>query len=334
MVEPQSRFSVLRIQRQILENSSLAILYAGKDAEHDFNRVVDIDGAIRTKTLQLSFQGARAERKGAEEGYAAKRKFRWGIRNFYIYSYYENIDKDFDVCQVGFAPWRGRKYYHLNGGPLFYNKRIFREIRLPVGVVFVKEHGEPGTERGVFGDFVLRFTNNWGLYLNPYLGRVYEMGEQFTSRSLRCNIWSDWSKPVAGSINLGYSSRSYNYRRGYFAPSAYARLYVEWQVNPVLNLGFDVNNTIEFNPGGSVEKLNWILHPQMQYTLRKDLFFRLWSEPNFAEDIHRLNLLFSWNFLPKSWAYLAYNETRDNTEGKMKLKTRIAVLKVRYLFLI
>jgi len=44
--------------------------------------------------------------------------------------------------------------------------------------------------------------------------------------------------------------------------------------------------------------------------------------------------LFSWNFLPKSWAYLAYNETRDNTEGKMKLKTRIAVLKVRYLFLI
>ncbi len=334
LVEPQSRFSVLRVQRQILENSSLGILYAGKDAKDDFNHVVDIDGAIRTKTLQLSFQGARAERKGAKGGYAAKLKFRWGIRSFYIYSYYENIDKDFDVSQVGFTPWRGRKYYHLNGGPLFYNKGIFREIRLPVGVVFVKEHGEPGTERGVFGDFVLGFTNNWGVYLNPYLGRVYEMGERFTSRSLRCNIWSDWSKPVAGSVNWGYNSRSYNYRGGYFAPSGYVGLYVGWQVKPTLNLGFDVNNTIELKSGGSVEKLNWILHPQMQYALRKDLFFRLWSEPNFATDIHRLNLLFSWNFMPKSWIYLAFNEFRNNTQGKMKLKDRIVVLKIRYLFLL
>lgn len=155
LVEPQSRFSVLRVQRQILENSSLGILYADKDAEDDFNRVVHIDGTIRTKTIQLSFQNARAQRKGTEGGYAAKIKFRWGTRSFYIYSYYGDIDKDFDVSQVGFAPWRGRRYYHLNGGPLFYNWRIFREIRLPVGVVFVKEHGEPGAERGLLGDFIL-----------------------------------------------------------------------------------------------------------------------------------------------------------------------------------
>jgi len=90
------------------------------------------------------------------------------------------------------------------------------------------------------------------------------MGERFTSRSIRCNIWSDWSKPVAVNASLGYNSRSYNCRRDYFAPSGYVGLYVEWRLKPTLTLGFDV----------------------------------------------------------------------DNTQGKMKLKERIAVFKVRYLFLL
>jgi len=59
---------------------------------------------------------------------------------------------------------------------------------------------------------------------------------------------------------------------------------------------------------------------------------RVWLEPNFATDLHRANV--SWNFLPKSWAYLAVNESRDNSEGRMKLKERVVAFKLRYLFLL
>ncbi|RKY65196.1 MAG: hypothetical protein DRQ02_10515, partial [Candidatus Latescibacterota bacterium] len=63
-----------------------------------------------------------------------------------------------------------------------------------------------------------------------------------------------------------------------------------------------------------------------------NLYLRLWNEPNFDTDIHRSNILLSWNFLPKSWVYFALNNTWDNSEGNMRLKDRVIVLKVRYLF--
>jgi len=49
-------------------------------------------------------------------------------------------------------------------------------------------------------------------------------------------------------------------------------------------------------------------------------------------DIHRSNLLLSWNFLSKSWAYLALNQSIGSSGDKVELKHRIFVAKVRWLF--
>lgn len=147
-------------------------------------------------------------------------------------------------------------------------------------------------------------------------------------------MWSDWSKPIAGSCGFRYNSQAYNHRRKYLAPNGYGDFDLRWRVNPRLSLGVTVNNTTEFKPGGSVEKVNWISHPTLGWALSKDLYLRVWSEPNTDTQIHRLNLLFSWNFMPKSWVYLAFNESRDNTEKNWRLEDRIIVAKVRYLLLL
>ncbi|MCK4416943.1 MAG: hypothetical protein KAV99_02095 [Candidatus Latescibacteria bacterium] len=147
-------------------------------------------------------------------------------------------------------------------------------------------------------------------------------------------MWSDWSKSIAGSCGFRYNSQAYNYRREYLAPNGYGDLNLRWRVNPRLSLGVTVNNTTEFKPDGSIQKISWISHPTLGCALSKELYLRVWSEPNTDTHIHRLNLLFSWNFMPKSWVYVAFNESRDNTQENWRLKDRIIVAKVRYLFLL
>jgi len=165
-------------------------------------------------------------------------------------------------------------------------------------------------------------------------GERYEEGRYYSYWRGNFSMWSDWSKPVAGDCGFRYTSRAYNYRRGYFAANGGGHLSLRWRVNPSLRLGVGVNNTTEFKPDGSIKKISWISHPTLGWALSKYLYLRVWSEPNTDTHIHRLNLLFSWNFMPKSWMYLAFNESRDNTEGNWRIEDRIVVGKVRYLFLL
>ncbi|RKY58227.1 MAG: hypothetical protein DRP95_06160, partial [Candidatus Latescibacterota bacterium] len=252
----------------------------------------------------------------------------------WLHGYAQDISSDFDISQVGFFPWVGKKELSIRGGPIFRNKGPFRGIYPSLGIWCQKEFAEPHPEYNISSNLSLNFTNNWGCNFSFALGERYEEGELYNWWNIGFWAWSDRSKPLSASSGFWYDSRSYNYRRKYFAPNGGLGFELRWRPSPGLSLGLSVNNTIEFKPDGSVEKANWISHLTVQWALRKDMHLRLWLEPNFATDVHRANILLSWNFLPKSWAYLAINESRDNAEGRMKLKERIVVLKLRYLFLL
>jgi hypothetical protein len=53
---------------------------------------------------------------------------------------------------------------------------------------------------------------------------------------------------------------------------------------------------------------------------------------------NRVGCLFSWNFLPKSWVYVAVNDYRevndDDPEHRLQLKNLVGAVKVRYLLYI
>jgi hypothetical protein len=46
---------------------------------------------------------------------------------------------------------------------------------------------------------------------------------------------------------------------------------------------------------------------------------------------NRIGFLFSWNFMPKSWFYVAFNDLRVDTGEGLELTERIAAVKVKYL---
>jgi hypothetical protein len=145
-------------------------------------------------------------------------------------------------------------------------------------------------------------------------------------------FWLDVAKPLSVSAEAYGVTNSYNYRRGYFAP--YSNLYssLDWRVIPSLKFGLQVNSTVEWNPVGEIAAIGWILHPTVNYALTKDLQLRLYSELDFDSRMHYLNLLLSWNFKPKSWIYLAFNESHDANRTNFPLIERIGIIKIRYLF--
>ena len=333
-IEPRSLFSVFRVKRRFLENSEFGLLYAGKRGGGTFGEVSAIDGELRIGGFRLGFVCAGEHRKGKRRNYGGKVTFSWTTQSFQLNGYAQDVSSDFDISQVGFFPWVGRRELSVWGGPTFWNKGPFRTIFPSLRIWCQREFSEPRPEYSISGGLSLNFTNNWGFYFGFTVGERYQEGELYDLYNISFWAWSDRSKPLSASSGFWYNSRSYNYRREYFAPSGGLGFDLRWRPSPGLSLGLEVNNTVEFKPDGSVEKWNWISHPTVQWALRRDMYLRVWLEPNFATDLHRANVLLSWNFLPKSWAYLAVNESRDNSEGRMKLKERIVVFKLRYLFLL
>ncbi|RIK78427.1 hydrolase, partial [candidate division KSB1 bacterium] len=100
--EPRAGFASARLKKQILDNSSIGVLFVGKKTENDFDGVLDIDGAFRTSDWQLSYQLARSI-KNSEGDFAGSAGFVQFKDKWIALARGRYVGKDFDVNQVGFV---------------------------------------------------------------------------------------------------------------------------------------------------------------------------------------------------------------------------------------
>jgi hypothetical protein len=104
---------------------------------------------------------------------------------------------------------------------------------------------------------------------------------------------------------------------------------------------------IEGRPGGSIEDITHNARPYFSLTPVNYLNVRVYLDNLFVRSTDRMEqmiggLLFSYNFLPKSWIYFAINEIRDRSEeydgtgmllrNRLHVNDRAAVLKLKYLY--
>ncbi len=104
---------------------------------------------------------------------------------------------------------------------------------------------------------------------------------------------------------------------------------------------------VEGNPEGRIEEITYNARPFFSFTPFNDLNFRVYVDNLFSRNADRLErvvfgFLLSYNFLPKSWIYLAINEVQDRSAAfdgagnplpmRMQTADRAAVAKVKYLY--
>jgi hypothetical protein len=338
VTEPSAMFYSGRVIKQFLGNSNIGVLFVGKQTSNDTYGVLDIDGAFRASSWQLVYQLARSI-KNSEGDYAASAGYvnfgeTWvtGIRSRYI------GDK-FDVDQVGYVPWRGTAQFVSFTGPIWYIKEgAISQILLYTGPFLDYEKVDNYTDFGWHFGFNMQFRSNWGYEINLSFGKSKDLDKKYNSYELSFGTWLNLN-PKWNANLFGRYSKTYNFSRDFLAFYSSMGSHVSWKATDILQLGTSFNMWIEGNPNNDIEEITYNARPWLSFTPVNDLNFYLYIDNLFIKSSDKMErvfvgALFSYQFLPKSWIYLAINEShdRDNNFRTMKLRDRISVFKLKYLY--
>jgi len=344
--EPRALFGSLRLKRQILKNSSIGLLYAGKTTKDENAGVLDIDGAFRGADWQLAYQLAGSHRDSLRD-FASSAGFKIIKQRWLLAARSRYVGEDFDASQIGFVPWRGTGELTVIGGPRWYfEKGYIKDVLIYTGGQTYYEKIDDFVDRwGTLG-INMQFRNNWGYEVSLSGGRSKDQGKAYDSYELDystwCNIFPSWEASMYGGV-----ARTYNFARDYLGLFSWTEGAVEWRALDELEVGTSLGAFVEWDPESRLEDVTLNARPYFSLTPVNNLNIRVYLDNLFvrsADNVQQVigGLLFSYNFRPKSWIYLAINELRDRSDeldgggtllpNRLHLVDRAAVVKLKYLF--
>lgn len=344
--EPQAYFASARVKKHILDNSAIGILYVGKFTQGNTYGVIDIDGAFRTSGWQLSYQIARSV-KNNDGDFGGSAGFVMLGERWLTLARTRIIGEKFDIDEIGFVPWRGTaEVTALTGPRWYYSDGYVSQILLYAGGSLYNEKVDGYTDQSAILGYNMQFRTNWGFEINLIMGQSRDQGVNYRSYE---GSWSSWFNPspdFRGNFWGGYS-RSYNFRRNYLASYGWSGIDFGVQVLKTLQAGSSLSANLEFKPDRSLEDVVLNGRPYLSLTPVNDLNIRFYLDVLYFKSTDHLEqtifgLLFSYNFLPKSWIYLAVNEFRDRRPeydalgsvqpNRLHVTDRAGVLKLKYLY--
>jgi hypothetical protein len=344
--EPEASFASFRIKRQIFENSSIGVLFVGKQTPGRLDGVLDVDGAFRSSSYQLAYQFARSMNNGKGDfaGSAGLRMFtkEWGtlVRT-------RAIGKEFDVDAVGYVPWKGTANLTVITGPMtYYEEGELANMFNYGGFSVTYEDVDLATDWvGALG-MDMSFRSNWGLETTIVAGQSKDEGVRYDYFEFDHSMWFNISPRWNANVWGGYS-HGYNFSREYVAGYIWFGSYIDWKALSTLSVGTSYNMYIEKKPDGSLEDITYNARPYISLTPVNNLNMRVYMDNVFLRSSDQMEhvivgFLFSYNFLPKSWIYLALNEVQERRDmldaggatigRRMEVAGRAGVTKLKYLY--
>lgn len=345
-VEERAYFGSVRLKKQIMDNSSIGILFVGKHDRNSDNGVLDIDGAFRGSDWQLAYQIARSF-KDAQGDFAFSAGFTNFKQNWMTLARTRYIGEDFDIDQVGYVPWRGNVNTVALSGPRFYYETgEIRAILLYGGLYTTWQKEDAFWDWGGLIGYNMNFRSDWGFEINIDGGKSKDLDIKYSSFSANLSSWFNPSPRLHGNLWGGYS-KTYNFSREYLAYYSWMGTSVNWKLLDFLDIGTSYDMYIEGNPDGEVEDITYNARPYFSLTPVNDLNIKMYVDNVFVKSTDKLEsfilgFFFAYNFSPKSWIYFAFNEVKDRSDefdrvgnllpSRMHTINRAAVLKIKYLY--
>jgi hypothetical protein len=257
------------------------------------------------------------------------------------------IGKNFDVDQVGFVPWKGTVDVTALTGPVWYfDVGAVQRLSLFAGPIASYEDADLYTDLAGAVGLNANFRSNWGFEMSAVVGRSKDQSVLYAASEYSLGAWCEISPRWNGYLHAGYS-RSYNFSRGYLGRTVALNGEVEWKMLDVLEIGTSYGIFVEATPEGNVEEITYNARPFFSFTPWNNINIRTYLDILYLRSTQSpeqaiFGFLLSYNFLPKSWIYLAINEVQNRqafadaagTPLPPRLGTtdRAAVLKIKYLF--
>ncbi len=347
--EPNRWFAVMRSKHAVLENSHIGALFSGMAVDKDdYNYAFGLDGAYFKDANQFVLQGAVSSTKDSlheKFGWAFDAGYFGFVKDFIVFASARMVQDSFDVAHIGFVPWVGEKRFMLATGPFKqYQNGPISHFFITPGIMAVQEPGVSDWSIRGMTEFNLQFRRDWGFDIGVNAGRHYEAPIDtvisYFSRGFNASFWG---RLFNQNINFGFDySYGWNYSRGYLGYQGENRLSYTYSVIPQVRLGLASNLWIEWDPDNQVEAIWPIFRPSIDIQFNADMTLRIFDEivtqtpgTDFGELEYlwnRVGVLFSWNFMPKSWIYVALNDHRVQDEfGNLQPSYQIGAIKAKYL---
>jgi len=340
IIESQKGFFVMRGKVGIFKNSDIGILLNGMKSENgDYNYSTGFDGAIRSGVNQFVFQGAFSDRN-RKRGYAFSSEFSGFIKDFKTNASILWIHDSFDVKDIGYVPWVGTKGIIFMTGPYkTFKKGKIRTLSIQFGGSLTQESGEENISKQGKLHINTNFRNNLGIDIDMRYGLSYELNMNYLARSGSLSFWGNspsFSFWLGGNINY-----SYNYYRGFLAYSGSVWQGFVWYLLPKIMILMNSSSWIEWDTLNSIisiwpeaiPRIEITINPKMRVEIFNEFVFTVPGTNFYKTKIYsnRFGFLFSYNFRPKSWLYIALNDYRE-VEDILKIRNQIGAIKVKYLF--
>jgi len=341
LLERRRGFGVLRGRHAFSNNMNLGVLASGTATDPDsFDLALGVDGVYRSGFNQYILQTAFSDRNN-KMGAAFAGGYFGFIGKFLTIATAEAIHDSFDVSEMGFVPWQGKKQIMLSSGPFYTWKTGFwRNLAVAPGFLLVQEGGsQDWSKLGMFL-FNPNFRNRWGLNLSGNAGPYYEADTNYLYRSLSLSVWGPL---FINQLNFGGNiNYSWNYVRGYLAYQGYSWLSYRYSIIPQLSVSLNGNLWIEWGPENQFVDAWPLVTPRLRISFNSKMTLELFDEMvmwapaavlggGIKYESNRVGGLFSWNFQPKSWIYVALNDYRADDAGRLAVQDQIGAVKVKYL---
>ena len=363
-------FTVLRAKRDLFEKSSVGILYAGKEIAEENRRVIGLDTSIASgENFILTGQIAQSWNTGDEPfPRAYLLTLTRGADLFNAEISMERIEAEFSVNQTGFIQKEAHRGWQRVGTQLEYTPRlaVLGHEKLVIGTgsylsqgLYTNKyfsdwkHQHPGLQMNPQFDADLLLWSNsvWSrvkfreLFLERIdfifnYAREAELTEVFWAKEAQMMFRTDTAKRFFTTFQVGMGN-FYNFSQKYIGNQR--SLDIQGTLRPKDNLTLELVLAIAqtSTPAGEIDGEFISNSVRVTYLLTKDLFFRLstqtfWGQTYYSETETDLRYLISgligWEYSPKSHFFLAYNESRDTLARQLRLKNRVIVAKVSYLW--
>jgi hypothetical protein len=338
---PNRSFGVARVNRAILDNSDIGMMFSGTMIDRDnYNYAIGLDGALRSGPSQFILQSAISDKNGMR-GYAISSGGIHRSSNFIAVGSFLKVDSSFYVEDMGYVPWQGVTDLYLAAGPARYPETgPLLRMYLEPGIVITKYPESDEWSKFVSLFFEPDFRNMWGFNIYSQIGQMFEVDTNYFYRDLDVSVWSGLRPSYNLNFGFNYAHR-YNYYRQWIASQLWIWHWMSFVPVSQLSLITYGDFVMEWDPYGELHAITPIWTPRIEYQINADMDISLYSEFVFLTEggdlstaeiySNRIGFLFSWNFSPKSWLYIAFNDLRRDAGEGLELVERIGAVKVKYL---
>ena len=140
---------------------------------------------------------------------------------------------------------------------------------------------------------------------------------------------------LSGSVRASFSD-FYNFDERHVSRNWSARLDVSYLPVPHWRFTARMNHSSVYDPADALEERIWLGSLRTEYLFSTDTFIRLFFQarsdrsPSGTQKSFLISNVFGWEFRRGSRLFIAFNESRDDASGSLRLGNQAIVFKIAH----